>query len=277
MEWMCARCGALHRANTPPCNECGHGEFERPYERRGERAADRATATTQWVCAACGRSHPKHSPPCSRCGHMTLEQREVGVDPAELSSPSYLDLASPLQLVVAAVAVLAAVVVGLGLLGAVTLPGATAVGDGSGPAIPDAPGDPHAVDGTALADVERDYVASLNDERARRDARRVARSADLDEVATAYNRHWVRAQHGEGEVPIDDLRGHLARHCSGDVLLAPFQVAPGADDPADEPGESIADRALDQREEPATVSAAAIGVDVHAGTDGRLYVTQVLC
>jgi len=83
MEWRCEWCGKPHESDDPPCDNCGHGEFERAVVREaGDAGPD---STMVWVCPECGREHTKHSPPCSRCNNPTLERREKRVDESNLT------------------------------------------------------------------------------------------------------------------------------------------------------------------------------------------------
>lgn len=272
MEWMCSWCGAPHEENDPPCEHCGHGQFETSYVRRSAAAEEDATATTQWVCTSCERAHPKHSPPCSRCGNMDLEQRTIEVDPSELSPGSFLDLASRGHLALFAVALLGAAVLGLGVLGVADLPGLGIGNDG--PDLPDAPGNATAVDGLDLATVEDDYLATIDGERS---GSRLGRTDALDDLATFYNRWRVRSDDGGGAIPMEEVHERVPQACQPQVYLYTFEVRPEAYEPAAAPGELAARRTLERRAELATVSAARTGVDVHAAPDGRLYGTQFLC
>jgi ribosomal protein L37AE/L43A len=83
MEWRCEWCGKPHEENDPPCDNCGHGKFEKAVVRQG--SAGDANSTVVWVCTDCGREHTRHSPPCSRCNNATLERREKTVSDEELT------------------------------------------------------------------------------------------------------------------------------------------------------------------------------------------------
>lgn len=85
MEWRCEWCGKPHEANDPPCDNCGHGSFERavrPVAPEGEGGP------TVWVCTECGNDHPRNNPPCSRCGGMDLERREQSYEDGDPIGPS---------------------------------------------------------------------------------------------------------------------------------------------------------------------------------------------
>jgi uncharacterized OB-fold protein len=83
MEWRCEWCGKPHEENDPPCDNCGHGKFERAVVRQG--SSGNANSTVVWVCTDCGREHTKHSPPCSRCNNSTLERQEKTISDDELT------------------------------------------------------------------------------------------------------------------------------------------------------------------------------------------------
>ena len=86
MEWRCEWCGKPHEEDDPPCDNCGHGSFERAVVRRTDLAEGGGTDTmTVWVCTTCGREHPKNSPPCSRCNNATLEREEKRIDESNLT------------------------------------------------------------------------------------------------------------------------------------------------------------------------------------------------
>jgi len=86
MEWRCEWCGKPHAEDDPPCDNCGHGSFERAIVRQTDLGdgGDPDTMTV-WVCTACGREHPRHSPPCSRCNNARLERQEKRVDESNLT------------------------------------------------------------------------------------------------------------------------------------------------------------------------------------------------
>jgi rubrerythrin len=101
MEWRCEWCGKPHAEDDPPCDNCGHGSFERAVVPAAPEEADPDDSggggPLVWVCADCGREHPRNNPPCSRCGGMTLEKRRQTFDeddplPGEEGSESVDDL-----------------------------------------------------------------------------------------------------------------------------------------------------------------------------------------
>lgn len=86
MEWRCEWCGKPHEENDPPCDNCGHGTFEKAVVRRPNAESDPAS-TVVWVCTECGREHTKHSPPCSRCNNAQLERRRKEITAENLTTP----------------------------------------------------------------------------------------------------------------------------------------------------------------------------------------------
>lgn len=84
MKWRCEWCGKPHEVDDPPCDNCGHSQFEKAIVRQTAPDEDRRT-TTVWVCPDCGREHPKNSPPCSRCASGPLQRQEKYVDEDNLT------------------------------------------------------------------------------------------------------------------------------------------------------------------------------------------------
>lgn len=276
MEWLCERCGEVHERNDPPCDACGHDRLEEAYVRRTDLGGD--GTTLEWVCEDCGRSHPKHSPPCSRCGSMSLAKREVGVEPSDVSSPSYLALASRWQIALFAVAVLGASVLGLGVLGVADVPGLDGgLGDPAVPDAPHAPGNATSVYGTSASTVEADYLASVNEERERHDEARLRRTDDLDDLATYHTRWVVRAEHGGGEIPMGEVEDVLRSRCSPDAVTLAYELSPLTFLGNESNGAGIAEAVLEERDDLATSSATRTGLDVHTGPDGSVFVTQFAC
>src|SRR6056297_1731717 len=92
MEWRCKWCEKPHEENDPPCDNCGHGEFEKAVVPMSPESTDDSTPLV-WACTECGREHQKNSPPCSRCGNAMLEQREVDYrDVDEMGSTGWTDI-----------------------------------------------------------------------------------------------------------------------------------------------------------------------------------------
>lgn len=85
MEWRCEWCGKPHEENDPPCDNCGHGSFEKAIVRQVAGDTTDADSMTVWVCTECGREHPKNSPPCSQCNNATLERETVRIDESNLT------------------------------------------------------------------------------------------------------------------------------------------------------------------------------------------------
>ena len=93
MEWRCEWCGKPHEENDPPCDECGHGSFERAVVPTGPEGDGE---TLLWICPECGREHVRNNPPCSRCGNMTLEAHEGYPEEPEPDDGGLLDAISGL-------------------------------------------------------------------------------------------------------------------------------------------------------------------------------------
>lgn len=84
MEWRCEWCGKPHAEDDPPCENCGHGKFEKAVVQVQSGEAAEQTSLV-WKCTECGREHPKNSPPCSRCGNAKLEKTRNRVDETNLT------------------------------------------------------------------------------------------------------------------------------------------------------------------------------------------------
>lgn len=280
MEWRCEWCGEPQSANDPPCPHCGHGTYEQ-VDDPADGGPD--VDTTVWVCTSCGREHPKHSPPCSRCGNMELEHREQDLEAieAELDVGGYLDVASPTYLVGFVVAGLAIAVLALGVAGVIDLPGA----GGEVPSVADVPGNETAVNGYDLDTVEEAYIVELNGRRAEVGEARLERAPALDTVARYANRRRVAEVYEEREPVTGDELAQVANPDCGDTIQwQATDVAldrqddgslAGVDSPTDLAARLV--DAMDRRDGLPQSANDAVGVDVHVGPDGRLFVTQMSC
>lgn len=85
MEWRCEWCGKPQEENDPPCDNCGHGKFEKAVVREKSLDSD-VNSTVVWVCTACGREHTKNSPPCSRCNNAKLERQRKEITDENLTT-----------------------------------------------------------------------------------------------------------------------------------------------------------------------------------------------
>ncbi len=85
MEWRCEWCGKPHEEDDPPCDNCGHGKFEKAIVQQAAGTRDDPDSMTVWVCTECGRNHQKNSPPCSRCNNATLRRETVTIDESNLT------------------------------------------------------------------------------------------------------------------------------------------------------------------------------------------------
>ncbi|WP_302081353.1 hypothetical protein [Salinibaculum rarum] len=274
MDWRCEWCGKPHEENDPPCDNCGHGAFEKAVVRRTDLADDGALeSTTVWVCTECGRTHTKHSPPCSRCGNHKLVREEQRVDDDELSVPSYLDLLTPryvLGLVV--VLVLAGVFLG-GLTGVLDVPGF----GNEVPEVENVPGDPDTAGSMNLTNVETAYLDSVNDARANASDGRISRNDRLDEVAEYTNRRLVKSEYGDGSLP---SRDHIAElvgdSCQSGFTLESYTVRGGNYTSGDALGSAFASKQFADSKISAA-STTTVGMDVHTAPDGTVFLTQIVC
>jgi hypothetical protein len=273
MEWRCEWCGKPHEEDNPPCDNCGHGKFEKAVVQQTDLGADGPETTTVWVCTECGREHTKHSPPCSRCGNAKLEKQESRVDDSELSAPGYTDLLTPQYAVALAVVGLLAVVFVLGFTGTVDLPGFP---NNDVPSVDNVPGNATHAEGVALADVERAYVTEINDRREENDTTPLERTDGLDEVATFYNQRAVKQVFGNGTLPDADRIGNLlGSECDTRATSGFTFVTQNGSTDATALGTRLAE-SMRQSELQPDAGATLIGVDVHAA-GGDLFLSHLVC
>ncbi|MFC4245709.1 hypothetical protein ACFOZ7_01610 [Natribaculum luteum] len=277
MKWRCTWCGKPHETNDPPCDNCGHGSFERAVVREPDLETVDTGPAYVWTCTDCGRDHVKNSPPCSRCGNPTLEKREQDYADVErdLETPSWLEVAKPYAPIIAVLAV----VIGLFATGVVPLSMLPGIGT---PTPPDAPGDGEVAAGLDLETVETEIYDRLEDERQTEDAPTRAYDEGLAAFAEYRNRQIVVA-HVEDREP-DDLPelSDFGTSCSGDVAIGSSQVvadAPAAYENESELAAAVASGLLENRAYRAEALADrdAEAVDVHVGPDDEVFVTYVAC
>lgn len=271
MEWRCAWCGKPHDEDDPPCDNCGHGTFERAVVRQ----APAGDSTTVWVCTECGREHPKHNPPCSRCGNPDLERREQTVGEEELNPPGYLDLVTPRYALGLVAALALAGVLILGVAGVIDVPGlSTGV-----PSVSDVPGSATELDGVPLADVETAFLERLNALRDERGLTALRRTERLDELAAYFNQRRVKAVVDGAEQPTaGELLEYMDESCGREVVLADYAVpVPDSATTADSLGKRLASRAVENGQGSFEAGKSLTGLDVHAMTDGAVSVTQLAC
>lgn len=275
MKWRCEWCGKPHDENDPPCDNCGHGSFERAVVQQTDLAEGGGREETiVWVCPECGRAHPKHNPPCSRCGHPTLVKERQTVDDSELSAAGYLDLLTPRYAlgIVAGIALAALFV--LGLAGIVPIPG---LSDGGVPTVADVPGAAETADGLSLSTVEAVYIEELNAARAEAGYDALTENERLGKIATFYNQRRVKAAYDTGSTPDRDrLRSLLSESCSGQIvqITVPPAVDRGDYESASALGSALAAQTLSGG---LLESQHRTGVDVHVAPDGMVYLTQYAC
>ena len=272
MEWRCEWCGKPHEENDPPCDNCGHGTFEKAVVPVADSESELGSKATVWVCTECGREHTKHTPPCSRCGNEKLVRQRQEVDDAELQAPGYLDLVTPRYLLgLVAVLALAALFV-LGVAGIVPIPGF----GNSVPTVSDVPGNADMVGDISLGTVERSYIKDLNAARSGAGTANLTRDDRLDRIAAFVNQRVVKAEYGDGQLPTNE---RLQELLSGSCDASPGAFSRALDsrqfDSPEAIAETFASAALGQDEVPP--DATKIGVDIHTAPDGALYLTHFAC
>ncbi|MFC7075984.1 hypothetical protein [Haloarcula halophila] len=287
MKWRCEWCGKPQEENDPPCDNCGHGTFEKAVKPMGPERTDEESTPggSVWVCQDCGRQHQRNSPPCRRCGGADFEREAVAdTDPLDEIGTGWRDVVEPKYVVGYAVVALLVGVLVLGFLGVVSLPGAGGqTADGPPPAIPDAPGAGDSVDGLDIAAVEDAYTATYNERRVGGGAGELTRNGSVDRAAAYYNKATVDARYGDGDPPSREAFDRFPLACERPTVVG-YQVAydrtgTALSSFADESalGSALADRYVERGAPYRSATAGTIGVDIHVAPDGRVFVTHVLC
>ena len=288
MEWRCKWCEKPHEENDPPCDNCGHGEFEKAVVPMSPESTDDSTPQI-WACTECGREHQKNSPPCSRCGNAMLEQRDVDYsDVEEMESTGWSDILDRKYAAGFAIVGVLALVLGLGLAGVVDIPG---IGP---PQPPEVPGENESINGVSLFAAEDAFVETVNEDREESDVSTLDRRDTLDQMATYFNKRQVEAAYADADEPTADELDPFNPGCGGSrVTILTETVDDGVqlvEDPDNEyqweaqsMGElvddyttmttlqSVADQLRDRE------TREAIGADIHVAPDDDIYVTTVSC
>jgi DNA-directed RNA polymerase subunit RPC12/RpoP len=271
MEWRCEWCGKPHDENDPPCDNCGHGTFEKAVVPVADAGDELGSKSAVWVCTECGREHTKHTPPCSRCGNEKLVRERQEVSESELTAPGYLDLVTP-KYVLGLVAVLGlGALFILGLAGVVPLPGF----GNSVPSVSDVPGNAETVNDISLATVERTYLQNLDEARGMAGAENITRDDRLDEIAVFVNQRVVKTEYGDGEPPAgEQVRELLGGSCED----SPRVFSTTLDSRQFDSPVAIADAFASAAAEQGNIERGEkIGVDVHTAPGGTLYLMQFSC
>lgn len=288
MEWRCKWCGKPQAENDPPCENCGHGRFEKAVVQMGPESIDDAKQVV-WACTECGREHQKHSPPCSRCGNASLQQREADYsDLDDVGETGWLDILDRNYAAGFAVVAVLGLVLGLGVMGVVDLPGI-----GGPPSPPDAPGQDETASGLSLADMEASFVATVNTRRENEGLGPLVDGETVDAMATYYNKRVVESRYGEADSPTRSELDPFDPDCGGtsgfgvrhQEFAGPnpnVDVTAESETSAESYGTALAivfGESAQSFEDAITDSggASAIGVDIHADPQGDFHVTAVYC
>ncbi|QLH78069.1 hypothetical protein HZS55_12495 [Halosimplex rubrum] len=272
-KWRCAWCDKPHDRNDPPCDNCGHHKFEKAVVPVAPEDPDHEREPV-WVCPECGRVHQKNSPPCSRCGNPSLERRvpdESDYD-EELAGTSYLDLLNARYVVGLAFALVAGTVLVLALLGVVTLPGMDSV-----------PGSAGEYRGVDLDETETAFVAGLNDRRTEAGLGEYESDENVADAARLYNQGWVSEVAGTGSIPSGERLGRALDGTCGERVerITPLSRSFDEGEPALGSPDALAAALVDgyaaETGEFAEPEENLVGVDVHAGPDGSVYATVLVC
>ena len=271
MEWRCEWCGKPHEEDDPPCDNCGHGSFERAVVPVANDEESLGSEATMWVCTACGREHTKHNPPCSRCGHGEFELQRQEVSEDELEVPGYLDLLTPRYLLGLVVVLAVAGVFVLGVTGIVPIPGF----GGGVPQVSDVPGDAAAAGTVSFDDAEQAYLTRLNDARESTDAPTLTRDSDLDAVAAFLNQKRVKDD-GVSSEERDGIQSALEGSCETSPRVVTASILPDSFTSASTLGDALVASSVSEAGTDA-VEGTRTGLDLHATPDGQVYLLQVVC
>ncbi|MFT4881255.1 MAG: ribosomal protein L37E [Natronomonas sp.] len=271
MEWRCEWCGKPHDEDDPPCDNCGHGSFERAVVPVANAEESLGSEAKVWVCTACGREHTKHSPPCSRCGNGKLERQRQEVDEDELAVPGYVDLITPRYVLGAVVVLALAGVFVLGTTGLVDVPGF----GGGVPGVSDVPGDAEAAGNVSFGDAEQAYLSRLNDARGAASVSTLSRSGDLDSVAAFLNQKRVKDEAVSREER-DRVQSVLEGACETSPRVVTTTLRQGTFASASSLGDALVGSSV-QNGEANAVEGTQTGFDLHATPDGRVHLLQVVC
>ena len=272
MKWRCEWCGKPHEENDPPCDNCGHGSFEKAIVREPDFETVDTGPTYVWACPNCGREHVKNSPPCSRCGNPELEKTEQEYADVErdLETPSWLEVAKPYT----PIFLVFVVVISLFATGIVPLSAIPGIGT---PSAPDAPGE-----GTEAAGIDLEAVELEVHDRLEAD-RSADASVQYDDGLAAFaefrNRQLVVAD-DEGVDPDDAPPLSEFDPTCGDATPAGGAFTLGESIDAYEGESELAatiasavESELDLEDDSAFVSEA---LDVHVA-NGTVFVFYVAC
>lgn len=272
MNWRCTWCGKPHEDNDPPCDACGHGQFEEAIVRVQEYDTVDTGTTYVWRCPNCGREHVKNSPPCSRCGNPELDKVEQTYEDVErdLDVPSWFEVARPY------LPAITVIVVVLSLFAAGIVPLSILPGIETGPpSPPGAPGEADEADGLDLSVVEMEVYDRLDAERERAGGPSVATDDGLASLAEYLNRMLVAERYDGESVGPPDVGAYDTTCATDDISHLPATV--GTIDEYDtevDLADAIVDRLSSELTETTIDSE---GIDVHVGPDGDVYVSYVFC
>lgn len=282
MKWRCEWCGKPHEEDDPPCDNCGHGEFEEAVTQVSHEVVE---GGPRWVCLNCGRQHQKNSPPCKRCGGSNFERRTgpPEEDPLDEINTGWLDVLETKYIIgYAAVALLLGLIVAVAI-GGVSLPGIGSEALTGPPPIPAAAGSDETAGQLSIAEVEDSYVDVYNARRSGVGGGTVSRNATADDAAAYYNKGRVETRYSNAEPPTREGVSRFPLSCDRPAVVS-FEVAydripSSADRFEDESGlaTALVDNYISRGNPLRPAEDGTIGVDIHIGPDGRVFVTHVLC
>lgn len=214
MKWRCEWCGKPHEEDDPPCDNCGHGSFEKAIVPEPDYETVDTGPAYVWKCPNCGREHVKNTPPCSRCGEPELEKTEQTYEDvaSDLETPSWFDVAKPYL----PVFVLIGLVVFLfasGIVSPSIIPG---IGT---PTPPDAPGESAEAAGLDLEAVEDEIHEGLEAERANEGYESRTSDGGLAALAEYLNRQVVIAEYTDDDPGGPPQVSEFGVSCGGESVV----------------------------------------------------------
>lgn len=281
MSWRCEWCGELQDTDDPPCQNCGHDTFEEAPTQEAEADADGPT----FACLNCGHEHQEDDPPCDRCGGSTF-QRRTGAPEEQPLAGIKAGLAGVLKTKhlagYGAVALLLMLVI-VGAVSGVTLPGFAAETPEGPPPIADPPGSGETIGTLSVAGVEETYLEVYNVRRSGVGGGTVTRNATSDEAAAYYNKGRVDARYTNANPPTEGGVARFPLQCDRPQVVS-YEVAydrtPGSVDRYKNEtamATALVDAYIERGNRIRSAEVGTMGLDIHVGPDGRVFVTYVLC
>ncbi|SEW10337.1 CAP domain-containing protein [Halobacterium jilantaiense] len=261
MAGRCTECGRYHH-DGPPCENCGTMSFQPAEEVK--------------ACAECGAIHRDESPPCNECGAMGF--RKVNPDSIDESGDDGDDgIPSPSQ------HSRRKVLYGLGIVGVLGAGGYVYLTSDDYPTM-EAPGKADEASGIRFETVETEMRGLVNDERESQGLFTLSSAENVDAFAEYYNKMYVK-QGGS------NVRAVTSEEVDGKFNVSEYhavsnhwetETSSRSIDGFDSASE-LARRTVDSwmsearfRDPLLSTEFSEIGLDVHVGEDGDIFLLVVV-